>query len=109
MLIPPERRDEEREILARIVRGEPIEHFETVRVAKDGRRIDISLTVSPDSQHLERGDRRLEDRAGHLSSQDPRGARPLPGQISTTRLRQLSDAEAITAHRSPRAGRTPRT
>ena len=47
MLIPPERRDEEREILARIVRGEPIEHFETVRVAKDGRRIDISLTISP--------------------------------------------------------------
>ena len=35
------------EILARIVRGERIEHFETVRVAKDGHRIDISLTISP--------------------------------------------------------------
>ena len=34
-------------ILARLRRGERIEHFETVRVAKDGAPIDISLTVSP--------------------------------------------------------------
>ena len=47
MLIPPERRDEEQQILEQIVRGERIEHFETVRVSKDGRRIDISLTISP--------------------------------------------------------------
>jgi PAS domain S-box-containing protein len=47
LIIPPERHDEEREILARLRRGERIEHFETVRVAKDGRRIDISLTISP--------------------------------------------------------------
>jgi PAS domain S-box-containing protein len=47
MIIPPERQDEERVILDRLYRGERIEHFETVRVAKDGRRIDISLTVSP--------------------------------------------------------------
>ncbi len=47
LIIPPERLDEEREILARLRRGERIEHFETVRVAKDGRRLDISLTVSP--------------------------------------------------------------
>src|SRR5262245_15052691 len=47
MLIPPERLDEETAILARIVRGESVSHFETVRVTKDGRRIDISLSVSP--------------------------------------------------------------
>ena len=47
MLIPPDRRDEEQQILERIIRGERIEHFETVRVRKDGRRIDISLTISP--------------------------------------------------------------
>ena len=47
MLLPPERRDEEQHILERIVRGERIEHFETVRVCKDGTRIDISLTISP--------------------------------------------------------------
>ncbi len=47
MIIPADRLDEEREILARISRGERVEHFETVRVARDGRRIDISLTISP--------------------------------------------------------------
>ena len=47
ILIPPDRLDEEHEILARIARGERIEHFETERVSKDGRRLDISLTVSP--------------------------------------------------------------
>jgi PAS domain S-box-containing protein len=46
-LIPPELRDEETEILDRQRRGERIEHYETVRVTKDGRRIDVSLTVSP--------------------------------------------------------------
>jgi PAS domain S-box-containing protein len=47
LIIPPERHDEERDILARLRRGERVDHFETVRVAKDGRRLDISLTVSP--------------------------------------------------------------
>jgi len=47
VIIPPERRDEETEILARIGRGERVNHFETVRLTKKGRRIDISLSVSP--------------------------------------------------------------
>jgi len=47
LIIPPELRDEERGILDRLRHGERIEHFETVRVAKDGRRLQISLTVSP--------------------------------------------------------------
>jgi len=47
LIIPPERADEERSILERIRRGERVEHLETVRVTKQGRRIDISLTVSP--------------------------------------------------------------
>lgn len=47
LIIPPERQDEERMILDRIRRGERVEHFETIRVSKTGRRIDISLTVSP--------------------------------------------------------------
>lgn len=46
-IIPPELQAEELEVLKRLRRGERIEHFETVRVAKDGRRVDISLTVSP--------------------------------------------------------------
>ncbi|HYE86097.1 MAG TPA: PAS domain S-box protein [Vicinamibacterales bacterium] len=47
MLAPPELGDEFPAILDRLVRGERVEHYETVRVAKDGRRIDVSLTVSP--------------------------------------------------------------
>lgn len=46
-IIPPELHEEEERILARLATGERIEHYETVRIAKDGRRIDISLTVSP--------------------------------------------------------------
>jgi PAS domain S-box-containing protein len=47
MLFPPERAAEEREILARISRGERVEHFETVRVRADKSRIEISATISP--------------------------------------------------------------
>lgn len=47
MLVPPDRHNEEHEILQRIRRGERIDHYETVRQRKDGRLIDISLTVSP--------------------------------------------------------------
>ena len=54
-LIPDERCHEETEILERLRRGEPIDHYETVRKRKDGRLIEISLTVSP-----------LRDRAGHI-------------------------------------------
>lgn len=46
-LIPVELHREEDDILARLRRGERIDHFDTVRLTKDGRRIDISLTVSP--------------------------------------------------------------
>jgi len=46
-IIPPELLDEEKFVLARITGGERVDHYETVRVAKDGRRVDISLTVSP--------------------------------------------------------------
>jgi PAS domain S-box-containing protein len=47
LLVPPERPNEEPEILARIVRGERMDHFETIRVRKDGRRIEVSVTISP--------------------------------------------------------------
>ena len=47
ILLPPDRQAEEDFILDRIRAGERVDHFETVRVTKDGRPIDISLTVSP--------------------------------------------------------------
>lgn len=47
MLMPPDRVNEEAGILARIRRGERVDHYETVRRRKDGTLLDISLTVSP--------------------------------------------------------------
>jgi PAS domain S-box-containing protein len=46
-IIPPDLQADEPRILETIGRGERINHFETVRVAKSGKRIDVSLTVSP--------------------------------------------------------------
>ncbi len=47
IIIPRELHEEEMEILRRLRSGERIEHYETCRVSKDGRRIDVSITVSP--------------------------------------------------------------
>jgi len=47
LIIPLNRREEETAILERLRRGERIEHFDTVRVRKDGTPLDISLTISP--------------------------------------------------------------
>jgi PAS domain S-box-containing protein len=46
-IIPPELRDDETRILATIARGQRIEHFETVRMSKGGKPLEVSLTVSP--------------------------------------------------------------
>ena len=54
-LIPSDRQGEEREILARIRSGERLDHFETIRLAKDGRQLSVSITVSP-----------IKDSAGHV-------------------------------------------
>ncbi|HEY2116793.1 MAG TPA: PAS domain S-box protein [Candidatus Angelobacter sp.] len=47
LVIPPELQQDEDTILSKIRRGEKIEHFETVRVKKNGERVDVSLTISP--------------------------------------------------------------
>jgi PAS domain S-box-containing protein len=46
-ILPPERANEEADILSKIRAGERVDHFETIRVSKDGRRIDVSVTISP--------------------------------------------------------------
>ena len=47
LIIPEEYREEERGVLARLRRGDRIDHFETVRQRKDGQLLDVSITVSP--------------------------------------------------------------
>jgi PAS domain S-box-containing protein len=54
-LIPPERQEEETDILGKIKRGEKVEHFETWCRTKDGRQINLSVTASP-----------IKDAAGHI-------------------------------------------
>jgi PAS domain S-box-containing protein len=51
VLTSPDRPDEEEQILARIRAGAKVEHYETVRIRKDGRRVDLSLSVSPVRNH----------------------------------------------------------
>lgn len=46
-LIPPDRQEEEPQILSRLRRGERMEHFETKRMTKNGQLLDVSLTISP--------------------------------------------------------------
>ena len=47
LIIPKDRHAEEERVLACLRRGERVDHFETVRIRKDGTSVDISLTVSP--------------------------------------------------------------
>jgi PAS domain S-box-containing protein len=47
IIIPPDRLQEEPVILSRIQAGERVDHFQTIRVTKDGRKINISVTISP--------------------------------------------------------------
>jgi PAS domain S-box-containing protein len=75
-LIPAGHADEERQILARIRRGERIEHYESERLAKDGRIIQVSMTISP-----------IKDRMGQIV-----GASNIAHDISERR--QLQTAEA---------------
>lgn len=50
-LIPPDLRKEEEHILARLRQGERVDHFETIRMARNGRLIPVSLTISPIKDH----------------------------------------------------------
>ena len=86
ILIPPERQSEEDDILARLRRGERVDHFETVRVRKDGSKVEVSLTISP-----------IRDESGRII-----GASKIARDISSfkraeaERLRLLEEHAAVT-------------
>jgi two-component system CheB/CheR fusion protein len=87
ILIPPERADEEQYILERIRRGEPVEHYETVRRRKDGSEIDISLTVSP-----------IRDKAGKVI-----GASKIARDISDRKRIEVEREELLRRESAARA------
>jgi PAS domain S-box-containing protein len=47
LIVPPDLYEEEEDVLRRVRSGDSVDHYQTVRIRKDGRRIDVSLTVSP--------------------------------------------------------------
>jgi PAS domain S-box-containing protein len=88
MIIPLDRRDEETRILARLRQGEPIEHFDTVRLRKDGTKVEISLSISP-----------VRDAAGKIIgaskiARDITGRKRIERELyeSEQRFRTLADA-----------------
>ena len=91
LIIPPDRADEEREIMARIRQGERVEHFETVRKAKDGRLVDLSVAISP-----------VRDAAGDVigASKVARdiSERKMIEEASRTAERQKDEFLAVLAH-----------
>lgn len=105
ILIPPDHHDEEPAIIARLKRGERIEHYETVRVRKDGARINVSLTVSPiknprgdvigaskivrDTTETHRADRALREQTEIIETVNRMG-RVLAGELDLHRLVQAT-------------------
>ena len=90
MLMPPDRIHEESDILESIRRGEHIEHYESVRRRKDGRLLDVSLTISP-----------IIDAQGQIV-----GASKIARDISA---RKLTDAALIKSEKLATAGRLAAT
>jgi PAS domain S-box-containing protein len=80
MLIPPDHPNEEPQILQRIRRGEPIHHYETQRVRKDGRIIEVALTVSP-----------IKDSLGRIV-----GASKIARDISERKAAEVREREVLT-------------
>ena len=76
-IIPPERHHEEPTIIDRIMRGERVEHYETVRVRHDGSLVDVSLSVSP-----------IRDRSGRII-----GASKIARDISEAKRLQRAERE----------------
>jgi PAS domain S-box-containing protein len=86
LIIPLDRRDEERAIIERLKRGERVDHFETVRMRKDGSLLDVALTISP-----------MKDAAGRIV-----GASKLARDITERKRSEeaLRQAQADLAHLS---------
>ena len=90
LLIPPDLADDFPRIMARLTRGERIEHYETQRVTKDGTRLDIALTISPIRDEHGADYRRLRDCPRYHRAETAGGGR-------TERLRDAGTARGQNA------------
>jgi PAS domain S-box-containing protein len=86
LLVPPDHPDELPQLLERIKRGERVEHFETVRMRKDGSRIDVSLTISP-----------VKDAEGQIVGASKIARDITAGKRHEAGLRFLADASKVLA------------
>ena len=77
LIVPPDHRNEELTILDRLRRGERVDHFQTVRMRKDGTTLDVSLTISP-----------VKDAAGHVI-----GASKVARDVTENKRRERALAE----------------
>jgi len=99
-IIPPDRHDEEPRILDLIGRGDRVEHYETVRLRKDGEAIHVSLTVSPMRTAEGRviGASKIARNIGHRKAQERR-IQELQGELlHATRLVSAGQLAAALAH-----------
>jgi PAS domain S-box-containing protein len=108
-LIPPDRLEEETEILSRIRRGQRSDHFETVRLAKDGRRLNLSMTISPimdASGHVIGASKVARDISERKKAEEAlKKAMEEAEAANRTRL-QLLDSEREARSQAERASRT---
>jgi PAS domain S-box-containing protein len=84
MLFPADRLDEEDQIIARIRAGERVDHFDTVRLRKDGTAIPVSLTISP-----------IRDREGRIIGASKIARDITERKRAEERLRLLSEVAAV--------------
>ena len=114
LIIPPDRRTEEDGILARLRRGERVDHFETVRRRKDGTSIELSLTISPvrdasgrvigaskvarditDRKRIERALRESEERLRKLSETLDAEVRARTAELESRNTEVLRQSERL--------------